>query len=62
MNSIRILLSLVVNLDWSLYQFHVKNAFLHRNVEEEVYMDLPPGFENLFNYKVCRLKKSLYGL
>ena len=62
MNFIRILLSLCVNLYWSLCQFDVKNAFLHGNLEEEVYIDLPLGFENLSNDKVCRLKKSLYEL
>ena len=36
--------------------------FLHGNLEEEVYIDLPLGFENLSNDKVCRLKKSLYEL
>ncbi|GJY89529.1 retrovirus-related pol polyprotein from transposon TNT 1-94 [Tanacetum coccineum] len=41
----------------------VKTAFLHGNLEEEIYMLQPEGFkqkgkENL----VCRLNKSLYGL
>ena len=37
--------------------------FLHGNLEEEVFMDLSPSFEGKFsNEKVCRLKKSLYGL
>ncbi|RVW29079.1 Copia protein [Vitis vinifera] len=63
MNSIRVLLSLVANLDWPLQQFDVKNTFLHENLEEEVFMDLHPSFEGKFSGgKVCRLKKSLYGL
>lgn len=40
---VRILLSLVVNFDWLLHQFDVKNALLHRDLQEEVYMELPPG-------------------
>ncbi|CAL2227819.1 unnamed protein product [Prunus armeniaca] len=62
--TIRVLLSLAVNLDWPLHQFDVKNASLHGDLEEEVHMDLPPGC-NLARDKenqVCKPKKSLYGL
>ena len=63
MNSIRVLLSLATNLDWHLDQLDVKNAFLHGDLEEEVYMELPPSFEDVFGQKkVCKMKKSLFGL
>ena len=63
-NTVCILLSLAVNLDWPLHQFDVKNAFLHENLQEEVYIELPPGCNRQTegNKQVCRLRKSLYGL
>ena len=63
MNSIRILISLAVNLDWELHQYDIKNAFLYGELKEEIYMDVPPGYASDATHgKVCRLKKSLYGL
>ena len=44
-SAIRVLISLAANLDWELHQMDVKNAFLNGNLKEEVYMKLPPRFE-----------------
>lgn len=60
-NTIRVILSFASNLDWPLRQFDVKNAFLHGNLLEEVYMDPPPGITPKKG-KVCKLKKARYGL
>ena len=62
LNIVRVLLSLTLNLEWPLYQLDVKNAFLNGELEEKVFMDAPLGFEDNFGTKVCKLKKSLYGL
>ena len=63
LNSIRVLLSLVVNLDWKLHQLDIKNPFLSGELEEEIYMRIQLGFETENTKgKVCQLKKSLYGL
>ncbi|GJT35336.1 retrotransposon protein, putative, ty1-copia subclass [Tanacetum coccineum] len=58
--SILVILSLTACKDYELEQLDVKMAFLHRNLEEVIYMRQPPGYEQ--GNKVCLLKKSLYGL
>ena len=63
MNTMRVLLSLAANFDGCLQQFDVKNAFLQGDLEEEVYMEPPLGFDDIFGgNKVCRLKRALYSL
>jgi len=41
MNTVRIILLLVVCFGWELQQFDVKNAFLHGQLDEEVYGNSP---------------------
>jgi hypothetical protein len=61
--TIRVVLSVAVSKGWHLRQLDVKNAFLHGNLEENVYMQQSPSYEdkNMPNY-VCKLDKALYGL
>ena len=63
MSTIRLVLGMVAAENLHLEQLDVKTAFLHGDLEEDIYMIQPEGFiaqgqENL----VCKLKKSLYGL
>jgi hypothetical protein len=61
--SIRVLLALAAAHDWEVHHMDVKTAFLNGDLEEEVYMDQPEGFQEVGKEDlVCRLKKSLYGL
>ena len=62
METVRLLLALAVHFQWVIRQFDVKNAFLHGDLTEEVYMQLPVGYSLSPPSTVYRLRKSLYGL
>jgi hypothetical protein len=58
--TIHIIYSIVVSRGWNLWQLDVQNAFLHGHLEEEVYMQQPPGFEDTSKLGyVCKLDKSI---
>ena len=58
--SLRVLLSLAASYDLELNQLDVPSAFVRAELEEDVYMEMPRGFEQAG--MVCKLQKSLYGL
>ena len=62
-SSIRAILALTTHNDYELEQMDVKTAFLHGELEEEIYMLQPEGFVDLEHEKlVCKLNRPLYGL
>lgn len=63
MVTVRVVISLAAAQGWSIHQMDVYNAFLQGDLNEEVYMDLPLGFNHLGGKGVvCKLTKSFYGL
>lgn len=59
-NSIRYLVAIAAKYDLDIHQMDVVTAFLHGDINEEIYLIPPPEF--IQGDKVCRLKKALYGL
>lgn len=78
MATVRSFLAVASLKNWVVHQMDIKNAFLHGELQEIMYVTLPPGYIRLGNRttlkskdellpksdtkKVCKLLKSLYGL
>ena len=61
--SIRIMLAIAAFYDYEIWQMDVKTAFLNGDLEEQIYMTQPEGFEvSGSTGKACRLHRSIYGL
>lgn len=59
----RALMALAVMKNLNIRFFDVKTAYLYGDLQETVYLELPPGLEDRYGSgRVCKLKKSLYGL
>jgi len=43
MTTIRLFFAMTAICHWPLHQLHIKNAFLHGDLEDEVYIEQPPG-------------------
>jgi hypothetical protein len=63
LDTVRAVLAVAAQKKWPVYQMDVKSTFLNGILQEEVYVDQPPGFQiKGKEYKVYRLKKALYSL
>ncbi|GKF94453.1 retrotransposon protein, putative, ty1-copia subclass, partial [Tanacetum coccineum] len=61
--AIRILISIATYYDYEIWQMDVKTAFLNGYLDEDIYMVQPEDFiDPNHPRKVCKLKRSIYGL
>ncbi len=61
--TLRIILSLANEMDYEIKQMDVMNAFLNAKVNDNVYMEQPPGYGSTKNPNlICKLTKAVYGI
>lgn len=63
LDTIRLVISLAAQNKWVIYQLDVRSAFLHGELNEEIYVEQPLGYVKRGKEQmVYKLKKALYGL
>lgn len=62
MVNVKSFLVIAVAKNWFVEQVDVNNAFLHEDLDDKVYMDIPLGLKVASSNLVCKLNKSIYGL
>ncbi|KAK3238667.1 hypothetical protein CYMTET_51338, partial [Cymbomonas tetramitiformis] len=61
LSSVRIVITLALNLGLTVYHMDVETAFLNSTLEEDLYVRLPSGLEH-GGYNCVKLLKAVYGL
>jgi hypothetical protein len=59
-SSLQLLLAMALQLNWPVASFDARSAFLHSNIDHNVYIQPPPGVQ-VSHGKVLKLRKALYG-
>lgn len=59
---IKLLLALSAEYQWYIRHIDVKNAYLYGNLQEEIYMSLPPLYDGKEEEEVAKLLRPIYGL
>ena len=65
LTSIRVLLQIAINHKYEIHQLDVKSAYLNADLDHDIYIHQPKGFEKFDEFGnplVMKLKKALYGL
>lgn len=63
MDTVRMIIAVAAQNGWGIHQLDVKSAFLHGELEEEVFVEQPQGYEVKGKEDmVYKLHIALYGL
>ncbi|KAA0061433.1 Integrase, catalytic core [Cucumis melo var. makuwa] len=62
LTTVQVLLALAANKNWKLWQMDVKNAFLNGELDRDIYMEQPKGFEDKIHHDCVQAKKGFIWL